>query len=539
MFAAVAAAALLVYGSSLGNEFVIWDDDSLVYRNPLTQSFTLKNIWGAFTSYDPELYVPLTIFSFQVEHAIIGFNPFFYHFNNLLLHIGVSWLVLAVLRRLGLRRETAFLCAMLFAVHPLNTEAVAWVSARKDLLATLFSLLALVKYLDWRRHGDTRDVWMTFAWMLCAVLSKPVAVVLPAVFLLLDWKDGRPVRIRMVRELWPFAGLSVLFLIVGILGKTRNISALSAVETALLAAKSTVFSLQKFIWPTNLSPIYLQTDPISAGLPQFWIPLLVLLALALVTAWTLRRSRVMAFGLLLYMLFLLPSFSNFAKDQSIYFFSDRYVYLSQIGLLFVLAAVAERLPMRKLVAGLTVPLLLILGWKANAQSGLWSDSETLYRDALRVNPTSVVLHYNLAHLEHARGNLEAARAEYEKTLELNPRYAKTFTNLGMMELERGDRSAARELFIKAMEADPHLAEPHNNLGSILYDEGDIEGAIREFREAIRLSETYAQAHINLGSAYGRQGKYDQGLAEYKKAFAIDPRLRTLYPDAARALDALR
>src|SRR3989338_813230 len=316
------ATAIVVYAQSLRNDFVIWDDASLVPLNPLTQHFTWKNILGAFTSYDPELYVPLTILSFQIEHLIVGFTPFFFHLDNLLLHVLNAGLVLLLLERLGLKRSTSFFAALVFTVHPVNTEAVAWVSARKDLLATLFSLTALLTYLYWKSVQSWQWLWITLGCFLCALLSKPVAIVLPVIFLLLDWKQRGNLTRRSVVTAIPFFLLSAVFLVIGLYGKGRNIGALTLAETFHLACKSTVFAIGKFLWPTGLSPIYLQTDPISITLPQFWMPIVILLLLGGMTLWSLRRTRIVMFSAFFFLIFLIPSFSNFAKDD-IYYFSDR------------------------------------------------------------------------------------------------------------------------------------------------------------------------------------------------------------------------
>ncbi len=552
----LAAAALLIYGQSLKNEFVIWDDDSLVYLNPLTQEMTLKNVWGAFSSYDPELYVPLTIVSFQIEHALVGFNPFFFHLDNLLLHIVAAALVLMLLERLGLERRTAFVGALLFAIHPINAEAVAWVSARKDVLAAVFSLAALLLYLhplSRARHGSAPLTtgaaplrWVMLLFFLMALLSKPVAIVLPAAFLLIDWlKDGNMKR-TCRSDVLVAGALSVIFLIIGLYGKQQNIGALSLMQTLLLAIKSTVFSLQTFFWPADLSSIYLQTDPISITLMQFWGPLVLLLIIAIVVLVLLMKKGASSraptiFGVGWYVLFLLPSFSNFVKDD-IYYFSDRYIYLSQIGMIFLLGYGWERLLMKKrpaMNAVIGVFLMAVFGtlaWSAHAQSLLWHDSETLYHDALGKNDRSVVMHYNLAVLEHRRGNRSEALAQYQKALAIDPRYAKALSNLGILYNEEGKTDKALEQLHLAIQADSDLPDPHNTIGSMLMDLGNVDGAIAEFRNAIAVRETFAQAHINLGAALGRKELYEDALREYKRAFELAPQLLDGLPEIRKALD---
>ncbi|NOS67131.1 MAG: tetratricopeptide repeat protein [Candidatus Peribacteraceae bacterium] len=547
-FAVITVAALLVYWLSLGNEFVIWDDDTLVYNNPLTQLWTAKNFFGAFASYDPELYVPLTIISFQIEHLLIEFAPMFYHIDNLMLHILNAGLVFLLLQQLGLRRWTALAAAMIFTVHPINTEAVAWVSGRKDLLAAFFSLTALLAYLQWQVTASRKWLWTGLMCFLCAVLSKPSAIVLPAILLLIDWKSrGRLTKENVVSKI-PFFVLSILFLIIGLYGKQSNISALSPAETFLLACKSTVFALGKFFWPSDLSVIYLQTDAITVALPQFWIPVVLLGMAGIIIAFVWWRKGVgcsaPTFGLFWFLLFLIPSFSNFAKDD-VYFFSDRYIYLSQIGLLFILGMATDLLLQRfgartrlMLLWSAATPLLLLLTWNAHARSLQWHDSETLYRNALAKNDRSVVMHYNLGALEHVRGNLDAAEVEYLKTIDLSPDYVKAHNNLGVLYKQKGQIDKALAQLRLASDMDSGFPDPHSNIGSILMDRGDIDGAIVELRAAIAVSETFAQAHINLGSALGKKGLYEEGLREFRRAFELAPQLLDGMPEIKQALENL-
>ncbi|MBI2635911.1 tetratricopeptide repeat protein [Candidatus Peregrinibacteria bacterium] len=543
-FALLIATALIVYASSLWNDFVIWDDDSLVYLNPLTQSLTWKNFIGAFSSYDPELYVPLTIVSFQAERALFGFVPFFFHLDNLLLHAANTALALLLFVRLGLRRRSAFIMALVFAVHPINAEAVAWVSARKDLLAASFSLGAMLSYLQWLSNGSKKWFWVVGACMLLALLSKPVAVSLPLAFLLLDWKERRSSPLRAAAATMPFFMLGGIFLLIGLYGKSRNVFAITATETMLLAVKSTVFSVQKFIWPGGLSPIYLQTGPIDISLAQFFVPAIVLAAAGLLAWQSLRKTRIVMFSTLFYMLFLMPSFSNFAKDD-IYFFSDRYIYISQIGLLFMIGCAVDFLRRRALngamaTAGMIVASapIFLLAWSARSQSLLWKDSETLYRDALKKNDGSAVMHYNLAVLEHRRGNRVYAFEEYRKTLAIDPKHSKALGNLGVYFKEEGQTENALEMLRLAIESDPGAPEPHNTIGSILMDQGDVDGAMEEFGKSISLNERFAQAHINLAAALGRKGLYKEGLMEYRRAFELAPQLIRDDPEIKRALENL-
>jgi hypothetical protein len=210
------------YGRTVVFDFVNWDDGTLVYANPIVMELTgWSALKAAFTSYDPELYIPLTFLTYQIEHALVVLHPALYHLTNVCLHIGntllVYWLLLLLSRG---RRDIAFLTALLFALHPINAEAVSWVSARKDLLSGFFALASSIAYL----RSRTRFPWPSVLLFLCALLSKVSVVLLPPVFLLFDWLLNDHVTRRDIVRKWPFALLSSLFIAVALLGKTSNLS---------------------------------------------------------------------------------------------------------------------------------------------------------------------------------------------------------------------------------------------------------------------------------------------------------------------------
>src|SRR3989338_4850543 len=173
------AALFIVYGHSLWNGFVNWDDGLLIYENPIVQEFSFRSIYTAFTSYDPELYIPLTLLSYQWNHVVGGLNPFVYHLTNLILHafnaLFVAWIALL----LGKNKWIAAVTGLIFALHPLHTEAVVWASSRKDVLAAFFALLSIGLYLLYQESGDRRSYLGSLVMFLLALLSKVSVILLP------------------------------------------------------------------------------------------------------------------------------------------------------------------------------------------------------------------------------------------------------------------------------------------------------------------------------------------------------------------------
>lgn len=521
----------LIYSRTLSFDFVAWDDDHLVYKNPLVQEFSWGTVRGAFTSYDPELYIPLTLFTYQVEHALFGFNPSIFHFTNVLLHILNSFLVFLLLTRWGLKRGTAFLAAIVFLVHPLNTEAVAWVSARKDLLSSAFGLLSLLLYGVFQSEQRKWYLWVSLLCFLLALLSKVTVVLLPIVLLLLDWRDGRPLKSAW-RDKVPFLLLSCVFIVIALLGKSVNVQNLSLFATLLLGMKSAVFALSKIFFPFGLSAAYLQGEPVSLGTSSFAVAAGVYLLIIGLLCIPKCRTKDVVFGAFFFLFFFIPSFANFSKMGQVYFFADRYTYFAMVGILFLVGkggkwllntGVSDRV--QKWVWSTAVlSILLALAWGARERSMVWRESEVLYRDALshERNERSVALHFDLALLMQKQRRVEEALEEYETVLAIAPSYPKAHNNLGVLFLEQQQFSRAQGEFREVLKVEPRNAEALGNLGLLAMEEGKMGEAIDFLERSVEEDPSLTQTFINLGRAYGKKGMYREGIEAFRRAREIDP-----------------
>lgn len=504
--AVIVAVTLAVYARSLGNAFVQWDDPLLITKNPIVQSLSLHTLWLAFTSFDPELYIPFTFVSFQINHAIHGLHPFGYHLVNLLLHIGSALLVLRIGRRLTGSLAASFIAALLFAIHPLHTEAVAWASARKDVLAGFFALLSVDLWLQWadrKREGAYR--WSVLSY-LAALLAKVNVIVLPLVLGCVDHaRDERVDRTRVWRYT-PFLLLSMLFGVIAALGKSgRNTGLLW--EKAVIGAKATMFYLYKLLLPTGLSVLYPYTKPISLTHPDLFVPLLLVIGISAALFALRRRFPMAAAAWCAYLLLLAPSFTNFAKGQDalrdVYFASDRYAYLASIPLLLLAGVVTDRL-LRRWRMPTAAALALVVGTFSvltYRQSLTWRDSETLFRTVTVHYPLSHVAHANLGTFLYQRGKAAAALQEYQTSLAIRPNNL-AFYNLGVIALESGLTSRAEEFFRKALEQRPWDAVTMTKLGDVLLKEGRTGEAIAILEQAIAQSGTPPEAQILLEQARG-------------------------------------
>ena len=546
-----------VYYQSLFHPFVRWDDGLLIYDNPAVWAITPATLKAIFTSYDPELYIPLTFLSYQIDFLIGGTKPVIYHLTNLLLHTGNALLAAWFTYLLSKKKWIGLVCGLLFAIHPLHTEAVAWASARKDVLSTFFFLLTLIGYLRYRQTGKFYR-YSIVAYLL-ALLAKVTVATLPVLLLLIDIFDGRKLDRKSFKEKTPYFALSVVFGIIAIFGKTSVLQRATLLEKMLMACKSTVFYLQKIVWPTELSVLYPYVGSIGLTNPDFLWPALSVIALVVVAFLSLRRTRAVFFGVFFFLITIAPTFLNFAKgEMDLYFASDRYTYAGSIGILFLIALGLSQLMQRlspKIVTGGVGIVVLLFAFMAHGQSQTWRNTETLFGNVIEHYPNSHVAHNNLGNIfrrqenieksiehyeqaiainDHPRtrsnlgaalrkqGQIEEAFAQYDRALELNADSKNAHFGLGIIYAEQGNWVQALKEYERAIEIDPTYSEVYLNLGALHMQMQQTELAIEAYEKAIGITPYFAQAHYNLGVAYGKMNKPRQAMESYERAVQLEP-----------------
>lgn len=533
------ALTLGIYGQSLSNEFVRWDDGMLIYENPSIREITPRSLKHIFTSYDPELYIPLTFLTYQIDYQISGTNPFLYHLDNLVLHTLNALFVAWLLYLLSRRKWLALLCGILFAVHPLHTEAVEWASARKDVLSTFFYLSSLVAYVRYQGSHSKRMYWLSVALCLLGLLSKVMVITLPVVLLLIDDLRGRKWWSKeALLEKIPFAFLAILFGIIGVLGKTQVVGSSSMLAKILMAGKSAVFYIGKILVPTHLSLLYPYTKEITPASPDFFVPMLICLMIAAGALFVRFRTRAreIFFGLALFAVTVAPTFLNFAKggETDVYFASDRYAYLPSVGILFAVGILVsiclEKLGANRLrslrwpglvISGLMVAVFCFLSYR---QSLVWADTESLFLNVLKEYPeSSYVAHNNLGNVYRLRNELDRAIDEYQQAISIRPN-VRTLSNLGATYRKKNMFPEALEAYARALTLAPNSPIAHYGLGIVYAAQGRNTEARAEYEKAIVLDPKYEEAHANLGTLALEEENPEMAINHYLKALEINPYL---------------
>jgi hypothetical protein len=470
--------------------FVNYDDDKHILGNPRFNPPNLSNTLGYWTErgyfglYIPVTYTAWTLVA-QVARRGNTPNPAVFHAANLLIHIGSAIVVYLILRRL-IRSSPwpALIGALLFAVHPVQVEPVAWISGFRDVfggLLALSSILLYIRFLDARQTGARRgSLLIASSVFALALLSKPAAVVVPLILLIIDLMlYRRPWRAALVC----LAPLLVMSILVAAWARFAQPSVLLSNPTTiarrpLIAADSITFYLCKLVWPANLAPDQGRHD--YGGILTL-APLVLLILLLLLR----RQTPMILAGYLIFLAGLLPVLGFVPFDfQEISNVADRYLYLPILGISLAAAAVVARFDG---IAGRAAAcaVLVALGTRTWHQTWTWRDSSTLFNHVLSVNPKSFL----------------------------------AYNNLGAGEV---DPIAAEKLLRRSVELKPDYADARITLGSILAGQGRLPEAVDEFLIATKLRPDIADGHANLGLAYAQLGRYDDAIAAYRASLAADP-----------------
>lgn len=553
----------LTYTPSLGNGFVTYDDDLLVYENPNVLEFTPQTIAKVFTTYDPELYVPITLLSYQIERAIFGLTPFIFHLTNLILHIGSVLLVYMISLRLsGYRlersdsRNIAFAVAAIFALHPINAEAVAWIAARKDILSGFLFFASFYLYLKFLRSNIRRDYVLSLIVFGLSLGAKVSVVFLPVVLIISDWFIGKPIDKNNIKEKAPFFALSFVFGIIAILGKKAQIGGLTSLEETMLVIKGSVFYLQKLFWPSSLSILHPQDYPINLTSPDILIPLILLISLILILgfsriaevngstqlttgeprlrAW--RRSP-LTFGLTFFLLMLVPTFATFWKNGFIYFASERYTYTAVFGIIFaacyiLVPRITKVINQNKSLVPVSKFAIIIAGlgmaFTSASHADNFKDGEAILLHALKINPDSTHALNNLGTTLYQEERYSESIEAYRRALEIDQRLPQVHTNLGLVLLKQNKASEAEDSFRSAIEMTPAnrgLLEDELQcyflLSQILEDRGNMSEALILLESAAEAGADYFSPHYNLGIKYQERRNSLKAYDEFKKATEID------------------
>ena len=561
---------LAAFWPVLSAGFVNWDDGANFVDNFNFRGLGWPQLRWMWTTFHMGHYQPLSWMTLGLDYLIWGMDPFGYHLTNLLLHCVNAVLFYFVALNL-LRSATtdapkdgfssslaALFAALLFAVHPLRVESVAWVTERRDVLSGSFFMATILFYLKACAVAPLRpsvvQLRAAAGCFLLSLLSKGIGMTMPLVLLVLDvyplrrlpaapsrWfeADARPMfweKVPFVAAALPFA--AVAFLAQKHTGVIARFASVGLVERFELAAFGAAFYLLKSIAPFHLLPLYARPVHFDAMAPHFLWSIAAVAAIAAVLFLVRKRCPALPAAGAFYLITLSPVLGLVLSG--IYLAADRYSYLPSLGLA-LLAAAGAGLAHRRcgfLGKSALVCLLgsLIVGLVAltRSQSRVWHDSVKLWSYTLSIDPLCAPAHNNLGTALARTGREADAVAEFQSAVSLDPQYAEAHNNLATAKVHQGKLDEAVAEYRLALQADPAYAIARDNLGAVFAAQGKFDEAIAEYRQALAVNPDDAHAHNNWGEALAGQGKTAEAASEFRRALAISPN----YTEPAKQLRSL-
>ena len=521
----IVAAVFIAYFPSITGDF-IWDDDQHLVEDPFMEKADgWRRIWFA-----PERYVwnywPVTRSSFWLERRIWGLNPVGYRLVNLALHSLNALLLWKILASLGV--PGAWFAALLFAIHPVNVETVAWITQRKNTLSMFFYLLAIRWYLDFDRRNNKGFYAASLAAFALSLLSKTATVTLPAVLLLIALWKGRPSLPDAFRRLAPYfllalaAGLASVWFEKHYIGSGGPEFQFSAAERVILAGRVFWFYLGKTLWPHPLIFVYPRWA-IDPGMALSWLPLLALAAVLAFFFFKRRRWGGGAFFALAYFAVSLFPVSGLEPLWRDTLKKNPSAWMARINLGRVLMAEKEdHEAIRHFDHAIQLypddPETTAYRNRGISFSELREYDLSLadFNRALMINPINPDVYYHRGNLFRHRGDLAGAINDWDRAIRINPAFTDAYLNRGNASSMLGDTDGSLADFYQTIELKPDYAEAHFNLGVVLESKGEIEAALESYNRAIELNPRKVDFYCRRGKLYLETGNPDRAEEDLRE-----------------------
>lgn len=534
--------SFLVFANTLGAGFVNWDDHGYLWLNPMVKPLGSMDLGQIFSGHTHGNYSPLVVLTYCFEHTfdtivkpgqmvVDNFQPFLYHLDNVLLHVGTTALAFFFFRALGVRGWGLALGTALFGIHPMRSESVAWVTERKDVLYGLFYIAALLTYWKYVAEQKSKFYMLTLLFGLLSLFSKIQAVSLPLSMLALDWLAGRDLKnMKVWVEKVPFFALSLVFGLVGIhfLGEAEGFK-----DTGYPMSERFFFataSLWNYLWkvpaPFGLSAYY--PYPKTGAMPAFYYVTPLLLAAIGWWVWgTRKHDRSIAFGFLFFLVNIV--FVLQFKGAGKAFMSDRFTYIPYLGLFFVLAKTYSDIESGRLKSSLKGVLpYLAAGFVAMCavltfmQNNTWKSSIALWENVTAKHPQDALSWSNLGLAHDDLKDYEKSVKSYEQGVKVDPGYFDATFNyaVALNNLKRSDE--AIKWFSRAIEMKPDFAESWYGRAQVYLVKGDFPKAIADIEKFSKMDtkESADKIQSSLGMAYAGAGQHERALVSFDQAIKL-------------------
>jgi tetratricopeptide (TPR) repeat protein len=541
--AVIITITILLFWEATSNGFTDWDDDLYVVNSELIKTLGWDSLISYFTTFTANLYTPLVTLSYAIDYQLYGMIATGFHGTNLFLHVLNSALVFMVTFVLFKRTFVAALTALLFSIHPLQTEAVVWISSRKDLLFTFFYLLGIIAYVRYKEKQKILLLILTFLLFILSVLSKPIAFTFPFALLWIDFFQKRSINRRDVMEKIPFVLVSVA---VGILG-IYLVSKYEVFATApegytifdiiCLAGYSLAFYFYNAFIPTELSNYHAYPYKIGTLLEAQYIlaPVLVLILLFVIYK-SIRKNFILVSGVILFLIIIGPTLRLLPTGYPVA--ADRYFYLASIGLFWTVILVFEKIAqqsfaLKSIVVAISAALVLAFVVVTSQRIPEWKDSHSLWTSALKKDPYHELANDHLGKMYEKAGNKDLALVHFKRVVDIDRNKYDVMNSMGNIYVEKKQPQLAMQYYNMAIATGKADHLPYYNRGMVYSEQNEFSKAITDFNEALKRKVDFAEAYNNRGIAKVKSGDTVGALSDFTEAARLKPQDQMMQDNLTR------
>jgi protein O-mannosyl-transferase len=535
--AAIVLATLISFLPVFQCGFTNLDDQYYVINNPDIRSLSFDHIASVFSRAYVGNYQPLSMLSYTVDYMLSALHPLGYHITSIFLHLLNTLLVFILLRRLASNISVAVFASLLFGLHPLHVESVAWISERKDVLYAFFFIAGLISYSSFMKSGKRRYYGLTIILFICSCLSKAMAVSFPLVLLLLEYLNARSIRSIPVMNKIPFFIISIAFGVVALLAQRvegasafieSTHGAYSIAQRFFFINYSLFFYIYKMLIPIGLSVLhpYPKADD-ALPLVYYLAPVFNLVILGLV-AYSARSNKRSVFGYLFFLFTIGQVLQIISVGSAVA--AERYIYIASIGLSLIagelLYGLYKKLNIksgRAVLAGLAAMLILALGALTFKQTQVWTSSATLWTQMISEYPQNELPYFNRAVYYFDVGKVDLALGDFSTAIRRNPKYEEALNARIAILLGKKDFAGALADLQTMTRLHPEVLDNHIKLGTAYRELRQNASAAASFRKAIALNPNNYLGYMNLAIINSIEGKLDSALVNFDRAEHMDPK----------------
>lgn len=558
----------VVYSGCLNNAILNFDDLEYYNMYPEVINLSLASVKKIFTSYYLIMYQPLPVLTFAINYAITGMDPVPIHLMNVVMHLINIWLVFKFISELTEKKNIALIVAFLFALHPMNVEAVSWMSARSSSMYVLFYLLALRSYVRYHKTNfQTKHLIIAALYFIVSLFSKAQAVTLPVLLFAIDYYYSRKLNAKLVLEKIPFFALSVVFGLITVMDsdtqgnlKDGMLISYNAIDLFFMVCYSFAFYFVKLIVPANLCGIYVYPPKTGGSLPWEYYASPVLLLGILFLLYRFRKNRAVIFGAALF--FITISINIQLIPSRLFITTDRYAYFPYIGLFFIIGYIYNQLQQSEALAKKYLqPLgiaLVAAGlvycyaiWERNKtwnndydfltdiieknepvpyisraygnrgnyflNNGMINEAIADFTSALKVKPDDGQSYYNRAITYVKVSRWQEALTDLDSSIKYNPKFALSYSNMAFIRYNLKDYNGALEVANKCITIKPDLPEVYNIRAAVYFSINNLPAAEKDLDKALSLKKDFSDAYKNRGILYMNTNRKAQACSDFQNA----------------------